>query len=134
MRTIGFSSMAVGVLVALLASADQDVESPGEGLFLACWAAFPVLLATLICLGAASGRSTLPKAIAAGAFSFFTAGMSLLVFGLGYVSGPRNPDTAAHMAPFLWPPLILLLGALLSGIAFVLAWLRNRLGRRKGAA
>lgn len=96
----------VTMIVAALAGVNAAQEHSGfvAVLFLALWGTAPVATVTASSWFFRRGSSrTLISLSVAGAFC---GASSLLIFLIGVARGAPDPDTAGHMAAFLWPPLI----------------------------
>ena len=96
----------VTMIVVAVAGVNAAQEHPEfvAVLFLALWDTAPVATVTASIWFFRRGGSRTPISLSvAGAFC---GASSLLVFLIGVARGAPDPDTAGHMAAFLWPPLI----------------------------
>lgn len=111
------ANIAVSILVgaqAVLGAVNASQEYPwqaGAIAFLAVWSVLPTAIGWALVALAAWERE--PKRRAAFLLATFIVGLAwLAALVLGAISGATNPDTAAHMGHFLWPPILCALGAL----------------------
>jgi hypothetical protein len=95
--------------------------------FLFAWTAFPILGAAMLCLTAARRSWSPAWQVGITVSSLALALASSVLHVRSYFDGPPNPDTAAHMAPFLWPPILVVGGLIVLLAATALTAVARRL-------
>ena len=106
--------LVASLVTGAFAFTDASRNHPGwsVAVFLFGWAALPSALAAVLLRK--------PKRLVnAVAFGAVTSTGGLLVFGWLAFSPQPDPDTARHLAPFLWPGILMFAG----GAVAVVAWL-----------
>lgn len=107
--------LAASLVTGALAFADAWQNHSGVlvPLAISAWAATPSALAALL-LWRRPQRLSGPTA-----FGVATGLGGLIVFAAFAIAPPPDPDTARHLAPLLWPVLILAGGLALSGAVWL---------------
>jgi len=134
MRRVGALTTAAGILAAVFAfgAAWAEHGQRSIAMFLFGWTAFPSLCAAMLCLTAAR-RSWSPAWRFGIAVSSLALGLASLTLEIrSYFRGPPNPNTAAHMAPLLLPPILLIAGVIVFLAATAFVAVARRLGASAG--
>lgn len=113
----GPAGFVASLVIGALAFADARDNSGAltEAVFLSIWAAVPSAIGAALCWVGPRARNAVPAIVLACTTSLG----GLLVFG-ALASAPRPaPDTAAHLAPYLWPVIVFVASRGLAGAAGV---------------
>ena len=115
---LGFLGAAIGL--------QQHPTVPSLTPILAIWSTLPALVGWFLTLPLRGGpASNHCKALLAATYAPTAIGVAGLSFAI--LRGPPPAEGAAHMAPFLWPVLLCLLGIAVYSSTRVLLLLANRL-------
>jgi hypothetical protein len=114
-----------------MAARAEHVSHPAAetetALILFAWAGIPGLIARVIWETARVAPSRVRIALRAIACALATA--TLYVFAALAKNAPPDPDTARHLAPYLWPIVLVALAAI-GSIATLLAWWLSKIASK----
>jgi hypothetical protein len=131
MQRLQYWAFGAASLIAILATTDAYAEHPGFpgiALFLFFWAPLPTLIFACLCVVAARKRWTGPLTVSVGGATLFISSTTVVIFTLLWVGGPPDPDTAAHMAPFLWPLMLFVITGVVAVVLYLVALVWDRVG------
>lgn len=120
--------VAGGILCALLAGYSAVVhhsEAPLAASALGVWALAPIALSYVLGRGfgrLAPGRLT---DVGVGVISGIVVAVANAYYAIAIARGPADPDTAAHMGPYLFPALMVILVLLLFGVMLLVTVLKR---------
>ena len=112
-RLLRVATCAIGILAFIDASGNG--ASLALAAFMAVWACFPTALALALCGRNGCGR----PGWALLTYGIVTSLGGLAVFGSLAVAGPPDPNTARHLAPFLWPVIVFFSGVCFATVTWV---------------